>query len=204
MDQTISQYFYDNSWHFTLNFFTEHWDVLVDILLYPLGLENSDKMIWRLSPLGSVTAKTSYSQLRRKHPKVNWGSWIWSSFVPPRKSITFWRAINDKLPTWDKLHFRGLCPLCRKAEEIVDHIFVICDFAQQLWQKVQSAFNISLMIPSSFGEFRLSAMNVVLSPQLLLLWRFVFVNCIWSIWNSRNKFIFDNVRPSVWHSTSAL
>lgn len=152
-------------------------------------------MIWPLTPLGSVTGKTSYSQLRRKHPKVKSGSWIWSSFIPPRKSITVWRVINDKHPSWDKIHFRGplVCPLCLKYEEawIIFLFFVI--LTQHLWQTILFAFNISLMLPSSFGELCLTAMNVVLSPQLLSLWRFVFVNGIWSIWNSRNKFIFDNV-----------
>lgn len=98
----------------------------------------------------------------------------------------------------------SICPLCLKAEENVDHLFVYCDFAQLLWTKVLSAFNISIQEPSSFGQFCLSAMKTIVSPPLLSLWRFVFVNGVWSIWNSRNKCIFENTRPSIWQSTAAL
>lgn len=151
--------------------------MLVDSLLYHLGPDNSDMMIWPISSFGSATTQNSYSQLRRKQPKVSWGSWIWSSFIPPRKSLTVWRAIHNKLPTWDNLFFMGpsICPLCLKAEENVDHLFVYCDFAQLLWTKVLSAFNISIQEPSSFGQFCLSAMKTIVSPQLLSLWRFVLL-----------------------------
>lgn len=60
------------------------------------------------------------------------------------------------------------------------------------------------MPPSSFGEFCIAAMNLVFSPQILSLWRSMFVNVIWYIWNSRNKFIFEDIRPSTWSITASI
>lgn len=155
---------------------------------------------------GQDFAKIAYNHIRNSHPVVKWGKWIWSPFIPLRKSLTLWRAINDKLLSWDKLHFEGpsICPLCFKAEENIDHLFVSCDFAQQIWQKVLSAFDIAYMPQSSFGEFFITAMKLIFSPQILSLWRAVFVNVIWNIWNSRNRVIFDNCKPSAWFVTASL
>lgn len=206
LTQSISDYYYNSSWHFTMNFCNNHWDIVEKILLYSLGPANSDTVIWPSSPSGKLSSKLAYDLVRKKHPTVSWGNWIWSSFIPPRKSLTVWRAINDKLPTWDKLHLDGpsICCLCFKSEENIDHLFVYCEFATQIWQKVFAAFNISCLPNSSFGEFVLAAMNLNFSPQILSLWRAVVVNVIWNIWNSRNKFIFEDCSPSTWLLTASL
>lgn len=205
LNQSIPDYFFNNTWHFTLRFCTKHWNILEKILLYSMGPDNSDKIIWPTSPLGNVTAKIAYNHLRQKHPTVRWGKWIWSSFIPPRKSFPVWRAINDKLPLWNKLHFTGpICLLCFKTEETIDYLFVTCDFALQIWLKTYSAFNISITHSSSFGDLCIAAMKLVFSPQILSLWRSMFINIIWYIWNARNKFIFENIRPSSWFITASL
>lgn len=66
LNHTISQYYFDDSWHFTLSFCIDYWDILTDILSYPLGPANSDTIIWPPSALGTITAKTAYSRLERK------------------------------------------------------------------------------------------------------------------------------------------
>lgn len=60
------------------------------------------------------------------------------------------------------------------------------------------------MIPTSLGELFHYAMLLKFSPQLLSLWRSMFVNVIWYIWSSRNKLLFDNIRPSFWNITASL
>lgn len=197
LDQTISDYFYDNSWHFTLSFCSNHWDILVKILLYSVGPSDSDKLIWPPSPSGSCTAKCAYNHLRDKHPTVNWGNWIWSSFIPPRKSIMVWR---------DKLHIIGpsVCPLCFKSEDNIDHLFVSCAFSHQICHKAFSAFNVIFLNHTSFGELCSYAMRQVFSPQLLSLWRAMFINILWYIWSSRNRYLFENIRPSIWKITASL
>lgn len=171
LDQRISDYFFDNSWHFSLSFCKNHWDIVVKILLYSLGPVKSDTIIWPPSPSGKISTKIAYDHVRNKQPIVSWGNLIWSSFIRPRKSLTLWRAIYDRLPTWNKLHFEGplICPMCFKFGENIDHLLVNCEFAQQIWQKVLAAFSISFMPYSSFGEFFIAASKMKFSPQILSL-----------------------------------
>lgn len=151
LDQTISNYFFDNAWHLTLNFCIQYWEVLVDILLYHMGPDKADIDLATFS-LGFSHGKVFLFTYSEKISKSMLRHLDLESILP-RKSITVWRAIHDKLRTWDNLHFKGpsVCPLCFKEEENVDHLFIFCEFAQQLWQRILSAFNISIKFPTSFG-----------------------------------------------------
>ncbi|XP_019427139.1 PREDICTED: uncharacterized protein LOC109335459 [Lupinus angustifolius] len=93
-----------------------------------------DKLIWKTANDGVLTLKETYHHLNPTLGQTNWGKHIWSSCIPPSKSFTTWRLIQERVPTDENLKSRGcflpsICDLCKKTEETSTHLFLHCPFA---------------------------------------------------------------------------
>ncbi|GER47703.1 RNA-directed DNA polymerase (reversetranscriptase)-related family protein, partial [Striga asiatica] len=95
---TIGDYYYEDTWHFTEDFITRHTDIVIDILSYPMSQDTRDLCIWTGVPSGKLTAKTAYSYCRHRFPSVRWGRWIWSGHMEVRRSLLTWRVVNNLWP----------------------------------------------------------------------------------------------------------
>jgi len=63
--------------------------------------------------------------------------------------LCVWRAMLEKLLTRPNMEKRGitiltnLCPLCKKVEEIAQHVFINCEVAQKLWDNCYKRIGLS-------------------------------------------------------------
>jgi hypothetical protein len=62
----------------------------------------------------------------------------WDSDLPLKIQVFLWLIQNDRLLTKQNMGKRGwlgdqLCSFCHQAIETVDHLFVTCDYFQQIW-----------------------------------------------------------------------
>ncbi|KAE8669531.1 hypothetical protein F3Y22_tig00112231pilonHSYRG00219 [Hibiscus syriacus] len=70
-----------------------------------------------------------------------WNKWVWSGFAPPRVQTFLWQLSHHKVAIRVELRKRGvpvdnvLCPLCLKEEETIQHLFILCPVAGELWNK---------------------------------------------------------------------
>ncbi|XP_057803117.1 uncharacterized protein LOC131018409 [Salvia miltiorrhiza] len=198
--QPISDYFFDNSWHFTLDFLQTFPDLAFDIVSVPIG-DGGDHRAWIHSHFGEVSAALALDHVRPKFPLVDWGRWIWAPFIPTRRSIVTWRVILGRLSTASSLRrsgFIGLswCPLCRNADEDIDHLFWDCDVARLVWQYLFLWFGVDAPWFHDFGSLILWAMKRPASTQVDNLWRVGVMSTVWSIWNVRNKAVFEEAPVS--------
>ena len=92
----------------------------------------SDSLIWAFNKSdGSVSAKLVYDSIvLTSSPPA--GSkllaFIWNSNLPRKICCFIWLALMNKLLTWDNLQKRGwtglgICALCSKDVESVEHLF---------------------------------------------------------------------------------
>ncbi|XP_057782626.1 uncharacterized protein LOC131000636 [Salvia miltiorrhiza] len=193
--QPISDYYFDYSWHFTLNFLQIFPDIAFDIVSVPIS-EGEDRRAWTHSHFGEVSASLASDHIRPCFPTVDWGKWIWAPFIPMRRSIVTWRVILGRLATASSLRRSGLvgpgwCPLCRNANEDIDHLFWDCTFARQIWRSLFGWFRVDSPLIHDIGSLLLWAMKVQTSKQVVNLWRMGVMSTIWSIWNIRNRVVFD-------------
>nr|GEZ64675.1 hypothetical protein [Tanacetum cinerariifolium] len=74
----------------------------------------------------------------------NSDDWIWEAdtskkYVPSKVNIFAWRLLLNRLPTRINIMERGidipsiLFPVCNSQQEDVDHLFVHCEVASQIW-----------------------------------------------------------------------
>ena len=121
-------------------------------------------------------------------PALLWHK-LWKLKLSQRLKIFCWCLLLNRLPTRARLSNWGIginptCPLCRNAQETVDHIFTVCSFSLLVWT----------LLPDSYGKPPPS------SSMFNWFWhlasdsdRTVGIVICWYLWKSRNKYIFEYI-----------
>ncbi|XP_057791222.1 uncharacterized protein LOC131008356 [Salvia miltiorrhiza] len=197
LQQAVSDYFYDGVWHFTPDFIIQFLDIVVDILLLPIG-EEGDTRFWKPSVSGEVTASIAYVSQSLHFPKVIWETWIWERFIPDRRSLVTWRILHRKMPTLDGVIKRGMhgpnrCVMCGTAEESIDHLFWNCRVIRQIWVVFFDWFAKAHILDClDIHSVLVAVWNTQLSLLVWSYWKAGVINLIWKIWDCRNQMIFND------------
>uniref|UniRef100_A0A453I7T7 Reverse transcriptase zinc-binding domain-containing protein n=1 Tax=Aegilops tauschii subsp. strangulata TaxID=200361 RepID=A0A453I7T7_AEGTS len=100
-----------------------------------------DRLTWKWSTNGIYSAKSAY--LATFHGSIAYDAWklTWKCWAPPRVRFFYWLAHLDRCWAADRLARRGLphpdrYPLCDQAPETMNHLFLGCTFARQIWHEV--------------------------------------------------------------------
>lgn len=107
-----------------------------------------DKLVWAINSLGgSVTVKAAYDHLIGSCSNIDgewWAHSLWHWHMPTKLKCFFWLVIFNRTLTWDNLRRRGwtgpgICVLCRKVDEDLQHLFFHCCFALKIWRTICTA-----------------------------------------------------------------
>jgi len=114
--------------------------------------------------------------------------------------VCVWRAMIDRLPTRVNLIRRGVnihnnfCPLCSKAEETMQHLFIGCKVAQKVWDNCDNWLDMSSVrhndVVSHFRNFY----AIGLGRKGNQVWKEVWVAIVNEIWTHRNEIVFQEGR----------
>ena len=90
--------------------------------------EEQDIPNWILDESGRFTLKSARTFFLEPGVPCGWGKFIWSSSIPPSKTLVLWKNFHGRLPTnlhiQNKgLHICSMCRLCEKHEESIQHLF---------------------------------------------------------------------------------
>uniref|UniRef100_A0A7N2MU36 Ultraviolet-B receptor UVR8 n=1 Tax=Quercus lobata TaxID=97700 RepID=A0A7N2MU36_QUELO len=173
-----------------------------------IGLAVAKRQVWRIlcdSPTESSIGSFSFEG---RCIIVNWklsgasstpfiALLIWKQKIPSRVAFFAWSAALGKCLTIDNLRKRKVCILdwcymCKRSSESVDHLFLHCPVASELWDMVFGLFGVCWIMPSSvvglfacwqghFGHLR----NGVI-------WKVVPLCLMWCIWKERNSRCFED------------
>lgn len=160
-------------------------------------LEKSDRLIWVKNPLlGNVMAKLAYDSLMEEPSDfqvTGIGSMVWNNKIPLRIGCFVWLAIQNKLLTWSNRHgFNGpgICMLCLRDGEDLNHLFGSCVFFQFIWLllryvwKSLPAWELPSTIKNLEHCFDKSRGDTIIVFYML-----------WEIWCTRNRLIFKGYQP---------
>lgn len=116
-----------------------------------------------------------------------------------------WLVTHDRCWTADRLARKGLphteqCLLCDQDKEKINHLLLHCVCARQVWFCVLQELHLQALDPnldaSSFDdwwEFVNSRVDGLIKKGL----NSIIILAAWSLWNHRNRFVFDGVLPSL-------
>ncbi|XP_056695811.1 uncharacterized protein [Spinacia oleracea] len=117
--------------------------------------------------------------------------WIWNLDIPPKIQIFLWQICHNSIPTRDILFQRkilpfNVCPLCDTYIESINHLFIQCPTAKQIWNLDHTKKWLDFSIP--FCDF-FETIDYLRKYQQTLC-KFLFI--IWTLWKERNDCIFNN------------
>ena len=166
-------------------------------------VEIEDERIWSPTDNGQMPLKAAYTFHAPEGQNINWGKIIWSSAIPPSKSLLIRRMFHNSLPTDENLISRGLCipsicNLCFKKPESTKHLFFECSFANHIWSWLTSILNSNATISSNDDIINL--MNKQCSPQCKVVTLSAIINAVNVIWFARNQIRFNNTKVH-WRSS---
>ena len=184
-------------------------DRLQDMLFLPLSMiafnqcnaliemldniqSEADKDLWKFqwNSSGCSTRKV-YLELN-KYPKAPViFKWIWKSPCLSKHKFFFWLMIQDRVNTRDLLTRKNFhvestsCVLCDDSVlETMPHLFFSCKFSTEFWEKLGETRETELQLNEMIMEAKNRSVNSFFKIAMM-------AGC-WSLWNHRNKIIFDN------------
>jgi hypothetical protein len=207
----VAQALHDNAWvrkiDFHQDFSFDHLSQFVDLwsLLQDFQLNDNleDDISWRLTENGCYTSKSAYEVQFLGSTMSPLYKSVWKVWAPPKIKFFAWLVNQNRIWTADRLAKRGwpncgLCPLCKRCTESVDHLFVHCRFTKRLWERVKEWLGIPHIHPNNWGVLSFpewwgsmatgQSRGGVASLSMLI---------IWELWNERNDRIFKNKHAPV-------
>ncbi|XP_071700330.1 uncharacterized protein [Rutidosis leptorrhynchoides] len=113
--------------------------------LYVKSDRSDDTWIWKSSNKGSFCTKTVARVINENvniHTNSSRYVTLRNNFVPLKVEVFIWRLIRGRLPVRVELDKRGIdlnsvrCPLCDDDVETLDHAFIFCKYAMDVWERV--------------------------------------------------------------------
>ena len=178
----------------------------------PLHQNIKDKYGWGIR--GVYTTALGFKSLQQNQDPIrNKKLWrfVWDSMGLPKFNFFSWLLAHRKVLTGENLTKRGIvgphrCPLCCNEEETIDHLFIDCTYATQVWnlllealeatpphhQKIQQVFvTWQSRYPTSFKG----------KKGWKKIWMALPKYICWKIWIARNQCIFQDIKPTTIQTT---
>ena len=148
----------------------------------------------------SFTTKRAYEALstQLQIPQLEF---VWKSFVLQKVKV-FGRLLSlDRLNTRENLMKKTIvatsaCPRCGLHVETRDHLFFLCSYAREVWEKIniQPSFH-------PFGDFWSSTIPQGLHSSV---WPSLGLMILWKIWDARNAMVFRTIDQSSYVTISKI
>lgn len=115
----------------------------------------------------------------------------------PLVAFFTWTAALGKILTADNLRKRGVIVMewfymCKSNVESIEHLFLHCEVARELWVDIFSRARLSWVMPKSVVDLLACWNRKHPCPQLVVTWRMVPLCLSWCIWMECNERCFNN------------
>ncbi|XP_022042128.1 uncharacterized protein LOC110944789 [Helianthus annuus] len=162
-----------------------------------------NKFIWNYDESGVFTVaslKKILGSFKRNRPNC---LFVWNNWNPKKVGIVSWREEKERLPMRCPLARRRInvpdlvCMLCREYDETGEHLFVLCHFAQTIWQNIAICCKIPPIIAFDLKDILGMHDFCPGSRKKKKALNAIFLVTVWSIWKARNEVLFRSTQPSV-------
>ncbi|XP_076924741.1 uncharacterized protein LOC143587302 [Bidens hawaiensis] len=154
-----------------------------------------DVVVWACNPTGVFSVGSVKDRfLANSYVAPNY-VFEWNKLVPKKVSFVAWRAVLDRLPTFDTLAKRNisvrslLCPICGELEESVEYVFVSCGLAQCMWSLVSQWCKTPVFFLFSFRVILELHKFSKFPKDKARVFHAVCLIAIWSLWKRRNALV---------------
>ncbi|XP_060210446.1 uncharacterized protein LOC132637365 [Lycium barbarum] len=158
--------------------------------------------VQELQQMTRFPTKQFYQRIRGVFPKVGWRKLVCNNMGLPRWVFSFRLAAHGNLYTRDRLHKWGItnataCPLCEHMDESHSHLFFVCGYSSQLWQKLLCWQGIQRSSLNWEAELALATQHAKGKTARDEVYRMTIAAAVDHIWKERNLRCFQNKKQSV-------
>ena len=162
-------------------------------------LDTPDVITWKWTANGIYSAKSAYNIQLLGTQGIFDGTSVWRAHAEGKHKFFAWLFVQGKILTADNLIRRNwpcnqLCPLCDQELETAVHLCLTCSFAKEVWFHVANWTTLDLRLMT--GEvldvktwWEANLQHLPLKKQRSV--AAVLMVTAWSIWNERNRRIFE-------------
>ncbi|XP_015075532.1 uncharacterized protein LOC107019626 [Solanum pennellii] len=96
--------------------------------------------------------------MKGEQQRPAWTCLMFNDAARPKAYFTIWILMNQKLATVDRLTQWGvvvdkICVLSKNAEESIEHLFLQCQFARKLWERLLGWIDQQIVVPMAWEQF---------------------------------------------------
>lgn len=118
-----------------------------------------DKMKWGSSKSGMYSVKAGYADMCSNNMLINLWTWklVWKTTLPSKVCWFSWFILSDACLMRDNLSKRGLqldnkCFICQSNSESINHLFLHCPVASDIWHMFFNIFGLYCAMPFSVRD----------------------------------------------------
>ena len=175
---------------------------MVTIYGSPIRGRGEDKMCWIPNKVKGFLVSDYYKILSGSaFFGFPWKS-IWKQKIPSRVAFLVWTAALGKCLTIDNLCKRKVwildwCYMCKRNGESVDHLFLHCPFASDLWSMVLGLIGVSWVMPHTILGLLWCWQGSFGHHQNIYIWSIIPHCLLWCLWRERNSRCFEDTERSI-------
>lgn len=171
---------------------------IYDILQNHRTTTGEDVLIWKHNNKAYNTADMYRLINTNNSFSISRWSFLWDLKVPPKIRIFVWKLCNKILPTKHFLarrltnyNIHPYCTQCNTENENVKHIFKDCRVAKQCWRFLEN-WRVSVDMQNNTEDWLWRSYMVANKLPYKEHWQVTLSAMLWTLWTSRNEFIFQN------------
>jgi len=104
--------------------------------------DKQDVWVWKDDKSGCYDVNSAYTKLNNDILREEWEEYtkLWNTKALPTAQICVWRALQDRLTTYENLQNRGIlvnngiCVFCSIQVETNNHLFLNCVVVARIWK----------------------------------------------------------------------
>ncbi|KAK2647272.1 hypothetical protein Ddye_022467 [Dipteronia dyeriana] len=127
----------------------------------------------------------------------------WQGLCPLKFEIFVWQLLKGRTLVKEVLAKFGVghittsgCPMCEGDIESIDHVFLVCNWANKVWRECMGWWNIFSCSSSSIKDWVMVWNALCPSKSVNRTWNILFFAIVWTIWESRNEVVFHGLVAS--------
>ncbi|GJZ25676.1 RNA-directed DNA polymerase, eukaryota [Tanacetum coccineum] len=178
----------------------EQWVALLSLLETHVSSNQGDRWIWTGDGDGIYSVKCGRNLIDKGTLCLDTYATRWLKEMPAKVNIFIWRMLLNKLPTLMNLMTRGItvqsnkCGICDTGDETINHLMLHCDLAWDVWALVGRWWSLDFPSVLTIREL-LSWVDDTRLHTLAKVLHVVVGTTAWSIWNFRNRNVFQEEKP---------
>jgi len=148
--------------------------------------------------------KAGYNKLCALNEVIDMWPWklIWKTKMPTKVSYFAWTTLKGAILKQDNLCRRSFqivnrCHMCKLNSESINHLFLHCTVAIDLWHMFFSIFGISWTLPRNIKETVESWSFWKVSKAIKSIWKMVPDCIFWCLRTERNRRCFDGISTPI-------